>query len=134
MFSGLQDISSGQENSPGTFGHVPFSAFSRNLGSKFVPGQANSEAIGSSYLNPPRKFTYAERISTSAALGSPKTKKTGSETREELQNSLLARSDTTHAVESGFPPSVNVCIIYLLFICIFKFRILIEVFLEPRDP
>ncbi|CAO2821922.1 unnamed protein product [Amaranthus hypochondriacus] len=107
MFSGLQDISSGQENSPGTFGHVPFSAFSRNLGSKFVPGQANSEAIGSSYLNPPRKFTYAERISTSAALGSPKTKKTGSETREELQNSLLARSDTTHAVESGFPPSVN---------------------------
>ncbi|XP_021752836.1 protein NEDD1-like [Chenopodium quinoa] len=108
-----KDTSSGQENSPGTFGHVPFSAL-LNVGSKPATGQANPEAIGS--LNPSRRFsTYAERIGSSAAftdgvsasLGSPKTKKTGVETREELQNSLLARSDTTYAAEPGLLPSVN---------------------------
>lgn len=109
-----KDTSSGQENSPGTLGHVPFSAL-LNLGSKPVTGLANPEAIGSLSLNPSRRYTtYAERIGSSASfndgvssLGSPKTKKTGVETREEHPNSLLARSDTTYAAEPGLPPSIN---------------------------
>lgn len=112
-----KDISSSQDNSPGTFGHVPFSALSLNLGPKAVTSQTNPEAIGPSSLNMSRRYsTYAERISSSASfndgvsasLGSPKIKKTGAETREELQNSLLARSDTTYAsAEPGLPPSSN---------------------------
>ncbi|XP_056695908.1 protein NEDD1 [Spinacia oleracea] len=107
-----RDISSVQESSPGAFGHVPFSALS-NHGSK---SQANPEAVGPFSLNPSRRFTtYAERIGSSASfndgvsasVGSPKTKKTGVETREELQNSLLARSDTTYAAEPGLLPTIN---------------------------
>ncbi|KAL2921969.1 Protein NEDD1 [Bienertia sinuspersici] len=112
-----KDVSSGQENSLGPLGHVPFSALP-NLGTKSVTSLANPEATTgpSSPLNLSRRFsTYDERIRTSlslndgvsASLGSPKTKKTGAETREELPNSLLARSDATYAAELGLPPSIN---------------------------
>lgn len=44
---------------------------------------------------------------TSVSVGSPKTKKTGAETREELLNSLLFRSNTSFATGSVTLPSVN---------------------------
>jgi protein NEDD1 len=39
---------------------------------------------------------------------SPKTKKTGVETREELLNSILSRSDVLAVTEPGILPAVNV--------------------------
>ncbi|CAL5420986.1 unnamed protein product [Camellia sinensis] len=70
-----------------------FSSMSLSLGTKSTTsGQSNLDSLGSA-LNHPRKFTtYAERMSTNLAfsdgtslsVGSPKTKKTRAETREEL--------------------------------------------------
>lgn len=112
-----KDFSSGQETSPGILGHLPFSSLPMNLGTKSATtGPGNPESLGPSSLNLSRRFsTYAERISTSASFtdgvsasfGSPKTKKTGAETREELLNSLLSRSDTSNGAEPGLPPSAN---------------------------
>lgn len=112
-----RDISCGLEISQGIPGHVRFSRLSQNLGSKFATSQANVESTGVSSLNFSRRFpTYAGRMSTtasftdavSASVGSPKTKKTGVETRE--QNNLLSISDTSTATEAGLP-SANVMII-----------------------
>ncbi|KAK9664849.1 hypothetical protein RND81_14G073500 [Saponaria officinalis] len=116
-----KDTSSGLETSPGfsghvpySSGHIPFSSLNLNIGSN--SSQPNLESIAPSSWNFSRKLsTYAERISTSvshsdgvsASLGSPKIKKTGVETREELRNSLLSRSDTSSAFEPGMPPSEN---------------------------
>ncbi|KAL7219574.1 hypothetical protein ACSBR2_012600 [Camellia fascicularis] len=44
---------------------------------------------------------------TSLSVGSPKTKKTGAETREELLNSLLSRTDTLSATEQRTLPYAN---------------------------
>ncbi|KAK9672061.1 hypothetical protein RND81_12G073600 [Saponaria officinalis] len=110
------DVASAQETSLGISGHVPFSSLSQNIGSKFVAAQPNREFAVPSSWSPSRKLsTYAERISTSlahndgvsASLGSPKIKKTGVETREELRNSFLSRSATSSASEPGLPPSEN---------------------------
>ena len=111
-----KDVSSSQESLPGIPGHVPFSALPENLAARPPKGQANPEVVGPSSLNTSRRFTYAERISTSASftdgvsglVGSPKTKKTGAETREELLNGRLSRSDTSMAAESGITQSANV--------------------------
>ncbi|KAL5567604.1 hypothetical protein UlMin_024179 [Ulmus minor] len=82
--------------------------------SKGIMGQANLDTTTS--LNFPRRFsTYAERISTASSLtdgtslstGSPKIKKTGAETREELRNSLLSKSDTSAVPEMGMLPVIN---------------------------
>eukprot|EP00262_Sarcandra_glabra_P018678 TRINITY_DN6792_c0_g1_i1.p1 TRINITY_DN6792_c0_g1~~TRINITY_DN6792_c0_g1_i1.p1 ORF type:complete len:378 (+),score=54.70 TRINITY_DN6792_c0_g1_i1:171-1136(+) len=80
-------------------------------------GQANLEFPGSVPLTLPRRLsTYAERMSTtssfsdgaSLATGSPKPKKTGAETREELINSMLWRSDTSAATSgAGILPTTN---------------------------
>ncbi|CAL5410010.1 unnamed protein product [Camellia sinensis] len=88
-----RDNSSNQESSQGFPKHIPFSSMSLSLGTKSTTsGQSNLDSLGSA-LNHPRKFTtYAERMSTNLAfsdgtslsVGSPKTKKTGAETREEL--------------------------------------------------
>lgn len=110
-----KDVSSSQESLPGIPGHVPFSALPNNLAARPPKNQANPEVAGPSSLNTSRRFTYAERISTSASfadgvsglVGSPKTKKTGTETREELLNSRLSRSDTSMAAESGLAQSAN---------------------------
>ncbi|KAL9233077.1 hypothetical protein vseg_008116 [Gypsophila vaccaria] len=109
------DMASTQETSLGISGHVPFSSFSQNIGPKYAAAQQNRESAGPSSWNSPRKLsTYAERISTlaqndgvSASLGSPKIKKTGFETREELRNSFLSRSETSSTSEPVLPPSEN---------------------------
>ncbi|XP_077216700.1 transducin/WD40 repeat-like superfamily protein [Tasmannia lanceolata] len=99
------------------FSEPSFSGFSStSLGSKTISGLVNPEFPGSLNLTLPRRFsTYAERISTTSSTndlgspvsGSPKPKKTGAETREELVNSLLARSDTSAATGMGFLPTIN---------------------------
>ncbi|KAL0452812.1 UNVERIFIED_CONTAM: protein NEDD1 [Sesamum latifolium] len=72
---------------------------------KSITGQANLDTLGPA-LSLPRKFSsYAERIAatpsltetSSLSVGSPKPKKTGAETREELLNSLLSRSEIQSA-------------------------------------
>ncbi|KAH9615732.1 hypothetical protein KSS87_011404 [Heliosperma pusillum] len=111
-----KDTSAGQEISTGFLGHVPFSSLSMNIGSKSGTSQPSLESTGPSSWNLSRKLsTYAERISTSSAytdgvsasMGSPKIKKTGVETREELRNSLLARSDTSSPSDLRLPTSEN---------------------------
>lgn len=112
-----RDISN-QETSLGFSEHAPFSSSSASLsqGTKSISGQSNLDLLGPALTLPRRYTTYAERISTTPAfsdgtslsVGSPKTKKTGAETREELLNSLLFRSDTSSALESVTLPSVNV--------------------------
>ncbi|ESQ40512.1 hypothetical protein EUTSA_v10012734mg [Eutrema salsugineum] len=74
-------------------------------------GIAAAGTIDSLRLSPSftRRFsTYAERISTtssfsdgtSLSVGSPKIKKTGAETREEILNNLLPRPETVAAAEA----------------------------------
>ncbi|XP_010262644.1 PREDICTED: protein NEDD1 [Nelumbo nucifera] len=116
-YTGLRsrDISS-QEMSLGLSEHSRFSSISTSLGTKGIIGQANVESLGSASLALPRRFsTYAERISTTSsfsegtalAMSSPKAKKTGAETREELLNSLLSRSDTSAATGAGIQQTIN---------------------------
>ncbi|KAF5729622.1 protein NEDD1 [Tripterygium wilfordii] len=117
-YTGLRakDVSSNQDTSLGFPEHLSSSSMSASLGTKSITGHANLEAPGSPSLTLPRRYsTYAERISTTLSLsdgtslsvGSPKTKKTGAETREELLNSLLSRSDSSAAAESGMVPATN---------------------------
>lgn len=117
-FSNLQtkDISVNQETSTGLSEQISSSSMSLSLGTKGIMGPAILEAPGPASLALPRRFsTYAERISTtssfsdgiSLSVGSPKTKKTGIETREDLLNSLL-RSDTSSVTEAGILPAMNV--------------------------
>ncbi|KAG6670166.1 protein NEDD1 isoform X2 [Carya illinoinensis] len=102
-----KDVSSNQEISLGFPDNLSSSSVSLSLATKGISGQVN---LDSPSLALPRRFsTYAERISTassfsdgtSLSVGSPKMKKTGAETREELLNSLLAKSDTVVATEGG---------------------------------
>ncbi|KAI9157349.1 hypothetical protein LWI28_021095 [Acer negundo] len=95
--------------------HLSSSLTSLSLVSKGISGSVGDSPRTSS-LNLPRRFsTYAERISTTSAfsdgtslsVGSPKTKKTGAETREELLNNLLSRSDMSVATEPGTLPAIN---------------------------
>ncbi|XP_057980923.1 protein NEDD1-like [Malania oleifera] len=108
-----KDTLSSQETSLGISEQSPFRSMSLSLGTKGLIGQGSLESLGSSLTLPRRFSTYAERISTtpsfgdgtSLALSSPKTKKTGAETREELLNSLLSRSDTSPGSEPGILPT-----------------------------
>lgn len=117
-FSNLQikDGPQSQETSAGIAEHTSSSSMSQPLGTKGIVGSANLEAVGPASLSLSRRFsTYAERISTTASfidgtslsVGSPKTKKTGVETREELLNSLLSRSDASTVAEPGILPAMN---------------------------
>ncbi|KAJ6901257.1 protein NEDD1 [Populus alba x Populus x berolinensis] len=117
-FSSLRarDVSLNQETSVGFPEHISSSSMFLSLGAKGITGPANLETSGPASLNLPRRFsTYAERISTtssfsdgtSLSVGSPKTKKTGVETREELLNSLLLRSDAMAVTEPGIVPAMN---------------------------
>lgn len=107
-----KDASINQETSLGLPEHLSTS-MSMSLGSKGIVGQTNLDSPATAT----RRFsTYAERISTtssfsdgtSALLGSPKIKKTGAETREELLSSLFSKSDASGAVEKGMLPMINV--------------------------
>ncbi|CAK7325763.1 unnamed protein product [Dovyalis caffra] len=117
-FSNLRtrDVSSNQETSMVFPEHISSSSMSLSLGTKGIMGPANLEASGPASLNQPRRFsTYAERISTTSSfsdgtsfsVASPKTKKTGVETREELLNSLWLRSDASVVAEPGILPAMN---------------------------
>lgn len=110
-----KDASSSLETSLGFPEHISSTGMPMSPGNKGITGQANLDSPTS--LTLPRRFsTYAERISTtssfsdraSLAVGSPKTKKTGAEGREELLNSLLSKSDTSTSTESGMLPAMNV--------------------------
>ncbi|GAY52263.1 hypothetical protein CUMW_140530 [Citrus unshiu] len=122
MYSGLQDVSLSQTNvtsyqetsSLGFPEHLSSSFPSLSLGTKGILGSGNLDSSRTSSLTlthrEPRR-TYAERISTtsgtSLSVGSPKTKKTGAETKEELLSNFLSRSDTSAVVEPGIPPAIN---------------------------
>ncbi|KAG8651384.1 hypothetical protein MANES_07G121400v8 [Manihot esculenta] len=117
-FSSLhpRDVSSKQENSTGFSELVSSSSMSQSLSTRSIMGQTTLDVPGSGSLTLPRRFsTYAERISTASSfsneisllVSSPKTKKTGAETREELLSSLLSRSDTLSVTEQGILPAVN---------------------------
>ncbi|CAI0443360.1 unnamed protein product [Linum tenue] len=121
--SRVRDISISQETSiayPEQFSS--FSHLSMPLGSaKSIVGLTSSIEAPSGLLASPslaRRFsTYAERISTTSSfsdgislgVASPKVKKTGFETREDLLNSLSSRSDSLAAVaaEPGVLPLAN---------------------------
>ncbi|MCL7029826.1 hypothetical protein MKW94_014222 [Papaver nudicaule] len=86
-------VSSNQESSSSSFGfpeHPRFSSIATSLGTKISSPQ-NVESPRSPAL-PRRLSTYADRLSTASsfsdgaalAFGSPKAKKTGTETRQEL--------------------------------------------------
>lgn len=131
MFSGFQDLTlstSQTTMSSLTSSNPSFTNFrsidaSSNLDpslgfSEHVPHNSSSLSLGTSLTIPRRFSSYAERISTSpsfsdgtslSVVGSPKTKKTGAETREELLNSSMSRSDVLATTEPGILPSTNVC-------------------------
>ena len=99
------------------FSSIVSSLGTSSLGTKNSSGQANLDVPGLMSVALPRRYsTYADRISTissfsdgaSYGMGSPKLKKTGAETREELVNSLLSRSDTSGAAGMGALPIPNV--------------------------
>ncbi|XP_047182245.1 protein NEDD1 isoform X1 [Vigna umbellata] len=112
-----KDASTSQETSLGFTDHTFSTSLPLPVNAKSSLGQANIESP--KILDSPRmsafnrRFsTYAERISTtstfsdgvSLSVGSPKIKKSGAETREELLNSLLLKSDTSAPTESGSFP------------------------------
>lgn len=77
---------------------------------------SNSELPGSVQSILPRRYTtYVDRLSTASsfsdginsATSSPKSKKTGAETREELLSSLMSRQDISTAIENGSLPTIN---------------------------
>ncbi|CAA3020575.1 Protein NEDD1 [Olea europaea subsp. europaea] len=71
-----------------------------------LPGKLDS--LGPSLSLPGRFSSYAERIGATTSFsdlstGSPKTNETGTETREEILNSLLSRSNVSSASNSVLP-------------------------------
>ncbi|KAL3834012.1 hypothetical protein ACJIZ3_008748 [Penstemon smallii] len=103
MSSGLQDgLRSTRETSNQETPLVSSEALSSPLATKnFMTGQHNFDTLGPALSIPRRFLSYAERIGATPSLsdaspfqvGSPKSKKTGAETREELLNSMLSRSE-----------------------------------------
>ncbi|KAL0915397.1 hypothetical protein M5K25_015809 [Dendrobium thyrsiflorum] len=80
------------------------------------PATSNFELTGSVQSSLPRRYTtYVDRLSTlssfsdgiNSATSSPKSKKTGAETREELLNNLLSRPDLSTAIGNGNLPTIN---------------------------
>ncbi|XP_042027935.1 protein NEDD1-like isoform X1 [Salvia splendens] len=90
-------------------------AVSSLLGTKGITTQANLENLGRAPSHPRRFSSYAERIgatpslhdTTSFPVGSPKSKKTGAETREELLNSLLSWSEIPSASGTSARATIN---------------------------
>ncbi|XP_027331322.1 protein NEDD1 isoform X2 [Abrus precatorius] len=112
-----KDASTSQETSLGFTDHMFSTSLPLSISTKTSLGQANVDSpriVASPRMSSfPRRFsTYAERISTtstfsdgvSLTVGSPKIKKSGAETREELLNSLLLKSDVSAPTESGSLP------------------------------
>ncbi|XP_047336571.1 protein NEDD1-like [Impatiens glandulifera] len=109
-----KDISSNHDDIS-TFEPLENPSSTRDIKS-VTTSMSNLDSLGT-LLNRPRRFSsYAERISASPSfsdaaaslsMASPKTKKTGIETRDELLNASMARSDITFASESGSLPPIN---------------------------
>lgn len=131
MLSGLQDsVPTNQSTSSLTSGlsltnlrgretlnhEGSLEAVSSPLGTKSITGQANLENFGPALSIPRRFSSYAERIGATTSIsdassfpvGSPKSKKTGAETREELLSSLLSRSEMPPATGTSALTSANV--------------------------
>jgi len=96
-------------------------SLSTSVGSEVLASSANIEFPGSVLLTHPRKYsTCAERISITStfsdgigsAMGSPKSKKTGLETREDLLSSLQLRQDSSATMGTASIPVINVIIRY----------------------
>jgi len=96
-------------------------SLSTSVGSNVLASSANIEFPGSVLSTLPRKYSnYAERISTTStfsdgigsAMGSPKSKKTGLETREDLLSSLQLRQDSSATMGTASIPVINVIIRY----------------------
>ncbi|CAI8586216.1 unnamed protein product [Vicia faba] len=115
-FSNLRtkDVSTGQETPLGFSDHMFSTSLPFPINTKASIGQANIDSPKISDSPRMQSFSkrissYAERISTapafgdgaSLAVGSPKIKKSGAETREELLNSLLWKSEISIPTESG---------------------------------
>ncbi|XP_010543764.1 PREDICTED: protein NEDD1-like [Tarenaya hassleriana] len=108
----VRDFSSNFETSstlPDNLSSSPLSAKGVTTGGP--PANIDSLRLSSNF---PRRFsTYAERISTtssfsdgpSLSMGSPKIKKTGSESREEVLNNMLPRPESAVTTEAGAIPS-----------------------------
>ncbi|CAJ2642133.1 unnamed protein product [Trifolium pratense] len=116
-FSNLRtkDVSTGQETSLGFTDHMfatsmPLSSISTktSLGQTNIDSPKLSDSPRTSAFSR-RISSYAERIGiassfgdgASLSVGSPKIKKSGAETREELLNSLLLKSDISIPTDSG---------------------------------
>lgn len=121
-FSNLRtkDVSTGQETSLGFTDHLFSTSMPLSISTKTSLGQANIDSPKISDSPRMSSFSkrissYAERIGTAssfgdgASVGSPKIKKSGAETREELLNSLLLKSDVSIPTESGSLLLPNVC-------------------------
>jgi protein NEDD1 len=123
-FSNLRtkDVSTGQETSLGFTDHLFSTSMPLSISTKTSLGQANIDSLKISDSPRMSSFSkrissYAERIGTassfgdgaSLSVGSPKIKKSGAETREELLNSLLLKSDISIPTESGSLLLPNVC-------------------------
>ncbi|KAK4431728.1 protein NEDD1 [Sesamum alatum] len=90
-------------------------AVSSPLGTKSITGQVNLDNLVPALSLPRRFSSYAERIgatpsfsdASSLPVGSPKSKKTGAETREELLSSLLSRSEMPSAAGTSALMTTN---------------------------
>lgn len=111
-----KDFASHHDNSLGISETFPSASVSPPPDTKTVSRQANLVLPGPAGLTLPRRLsTYAERISTALSCSdgtspasSPKIKKTGFETREELLNGLFnCPTSTATASEAGTFPMVN---------------------------
>ncbi|VVB13391.1 unnamed protein product [Arabis nemorensis] len=112
-FPRMRDFSSNFETSSTlTDNNLPSSP----LLTKGIAASGNIDALKLSPSFTRRFSTYAERISTtssfsdgtSLSLGSsPKIKKTGAETREDVFNNLLSRPEIVAATEAGGPQVMN---------------------------
>ncbi|KFK38505.1 hypothetical protein AALP_AA3G121800 [Arabis alpina] len=110
-FPGLGDFSSKIEKSSALTDNFPSSP----LLAKGIAAPGNIDALKLSPSFTRRFSTYAERISTTSSFsdgaflssGSPKIKKTGAETREEVLNNLLQRPEKAAATDAGALPVMN---------------------------
>lgn len=144
-----KDASASQETSSGFTDHTFSTSLPLSINTKTSLGQANTDSpriLDSPRMSFPRRSTYAERISTtstfsdgvSLSVGSPKIKKSGAETKEDLLNSLLLKSDISALAESGSLPLTNVCyilqfildLIIELHVVVFAFRREYSIFIE----
>ncbi|CAA7054143.1 unnamed protein product [Microthlaspi erraticum] len=111
-FPGIRDYTSKFEKSSTLVDNFPSSPLlTKGIA---APGNIDSLRLSPSFT---RRFsTYAERISTTSSFsdgaaflthGSPKIKKTGAETREEVLNNLLQRPEKAAAADAGALPVMN---------------------------